>query len=603
MDAVWTQPRRSLSSSACLDAWPVHELRFAMFMRHTLVLVASVSLLGSVARAQTSSYDNVDEFYNFIKLAASDAGYDTGSLPLVPTATYKQSVDAYFWGFPLQTTYRTQISFLNRDGLSVNELYSPGVIDVGTTVEAPDVDVLYTSGFLDLAGSAAFVLKVPDTTATDTYNVMGIVTAYGDTSFSVGTRNFETSMVNNSGGNYLLVGPDYDINQALPSGVISYIQNPTAQTWLIGRMAVDSYATATANGMPTPYNVMAGGASDRLSINNSKPLAQSYAVTALADYLNGQTTASTTTSDPTPEQLIIAQQNAVTKTGQEFYQYVGNSVAQNSVPATPGNDQQAMYQNFGGIGLTASGYNPPSTEVQAEMNQAASDAANMLVVMSANTSLLPGSGVTSTGWTVNTSLGSYPATYDGWLTDTIVANVGTVANLAEDGVYPTTTIDANGNILNGSNAYTLSFPAGDLPPVNGFWSFTIYNTNGYVVPNTGNTFYGDNLYSIGSMQMANVLGDALDTTPITLYLQPDAPTDASLMPFWLPIPDEENFELMLRMYFPVQPDSSDPSVTSILNGTYSIPAVEIVPEPRVFALLALGACFGGWVMVRRWMLR
>ena len=110
--AVWTQPRRSLSSSARLDAWPVHELRFAMFMRHTLVLVASVSLLGSVALAQTSSYDNVDEFYNFIKLAASDAGYDTGSLPLVPSATYKQSVDAYFWGFPLQTTYRTQISFL-----------------------------------------------------------------------------------------------------------------------------------------------------------------------------------------------------------------------------------------------------------------------------------------------------------------------------------------------------------------------------------------------------------------------------------------------------------------------------------------------------------
>ena len=59
--AVWTQPRRSLSSSARLDVWLVHELRFAMFMRHTLVLVASVSLLGSVARAQTSSYDNVDE--------------------------------------------------------------------------------------------------------------------------------------------------------------------------------------------------------------------------------------------------------------------------------------------------------------------------------------------------------------------------------------------------------------------------------------------------------------------------------------------------------------------------------------------------------------
>ena len=543
-----------------------------------------------------AQYGNADVFYSYITGVAHDAGFDTGTLPAVPSATYKESVAAYFWGFPMQTTYRTQISFLNGNGLAVNQLYSPGNIDAGTTVEAPDVDVLYTSGFLNLTGSTAFVLKVPNTTATNTYNVIGVVTAYGDTSYSVGTRNFTTSAANNSGGNYLLVGPGYNTSQALPSGVVSYIQNPTAQTWLISRMATDSYATATLNGQPTPYSVLAGGASSPLSINNSKPLAQSYALTPLADYLNGQTTPSTTISSPTSEQLALAQANATTKTGQAFFQYVGDSVAQNGVPSTPSNNQLAMYQNFSGIGLTASGYSAPADPaVLSQMNQAASAAANMLQAMSANTSALPGGGATSTNWTVNTTLGTYSATYNGWVTNALTANIGTVANLAVDGTYPQTTIDAKGNPLNGSNSYTMSFAAGGLPPVEGFWSITVYDAAGYVMPNTGNSFYGDNVYSIGSMQMGNVLGANLGTTPVTFYLQPNAPLDSSLMPYWLPVPDGQNFELLLRMYFP---DSTDPS---ILNGTYTIPAVQQVPEPASFALLGIG--LGVLLLARRHRLR
>jgi hypothetical protein len=270
----------------------------------------------------------------------------------------------------------------------------------------------------------------------------------------------------------------------------------------------------------------------------------------------------------------------VTKTGQAFFQYVGNSVAQNGVPSTSGNDQMAMYQNFADIGLTSGGYTAPSGAIQSEMNQAATDAASMLAVMSANTSLLPGAGATSTNWTVNTSLSSYEASYQGWLTNALVSNIGTVANLAVDGVYPTTTIDANGGTLNGSNAYTLTFPAGDLPPVEGFWSFTVYNEAGYVIPNTLNAFYGDNVYS---MQMANVLGKNLNSTPVTIYLQADAPTDSSLMPFWLPVPAGQNFELMLRMYFPEQ----------------TIPAVEIIPEPGTVALLGFVAGLCGLTLLRR----
>ncbi len=544
-------------------------------------------------------YGSVDTFYGYITGVANDAGYNTGALPANPSLEYKTAVAAYFWGYPLETTYRSQLAFLNSHGLAVNTLYAPGVIDLSTTVEAPDVNVLYTSGFLNLAGNTAYVLSVPDTVTTanpaGTYNVMEIVNAYSATTSSVGTRNFTTSAVSNAGGNYLMVGPTYDTSQALPEGITSYIQSETAQSWLVGRMAFDYYATATLpNGDPTPYNIAAGGVNSSLSQQNSAPLAQAYSVTSLADYLAGETTPAIISSSPTAEQQAIAEANAQTKTGQEYFQYVGNSVAQNGVPNTTDNNQAVMYDNFSVIGLTNSGYTPPSAEVQQQMNQAAADAAAMLAAMGDNTAALPGGGATATGWTVNTSLGEYAASYNGWVTAAVTGFVGTIANLAVDGTYPQTSQTADGQQLNGSTNYTISFAAGDLPPVNGFWSVTLYDMAGNIVENTGNTYYGDNVYAIGSMQMAVALGDALDTTPVTLYLQSEAPTDLSLMPFWLPTPEGQDFELIMRMYFP---DSTDPS---ILNGTYAVPAVvQAVPEPSAVALVVLAIALG-MVARRRW---
>ncbi len=544
-----------------------------MFYRPASFVAGVFLVLAPLSRGADIPQDSVDLFYGYITGVARLAGYDAALLPPNPSDTHKQAVAAYFWGFPLQTTYRTQMSFLNSHGLAVNALYAPGVIDTSTTVEAPDVDVLYTSGFLDVSGANAFVLQIPNTTATNTYNIMEVVNAYGETTITVGTRNFTTSAVDNSGGKYLVVGPDYDITQPLPTGILSYIQSQTAQCWLIGRIAVDGMATATlASGDPTPYNLVAGGSNNPLSTSFSIPYAQAYSVTALADFLLGQTTPAVTSSTPTPEQELIAEANSTTKTGQEFYQYVGASVAQNGAPATPDNDQFAMYQNFAPIGLTLTGYTAPNPATVQTMNQAASDAAAMLTAMALNTGALPGGGATSTGWTVNTSLGEYPATYEGWLTNALTADIGTIANLAVDGTYPQTTVDSTGQSLNGANAYTITFPAGQLPPVQGFWSFTIYNLAGFVTPNAGNTYYGDNVYSLGSMQMANVLGANLNTTPITFYLQSTPPSDPALMPYWLPVPNEP-FEIILRMYFP---SSTNPS---ILDGTYAIPPVVRATTP------------------------
>jgi len=539
--------------------------------------------------ASTAPAQNNPAFYYAITNAAAKAGFDTSTLPSYASdPTFAQAVNAYFWGYPLEEMWRTQLNVLNNYGLSANQLFAPGVVNNSTTVVAPNLNVLNATSFLDLSGNNAFVLSVPNTTSTGTYNIMQMLNAYTDVTYSFGTRNFQTSALNNSGGNYLLVGPNYtgptSFHDISLSGVVT---NSTAQAWLIGRVQVDPYATSTLGGANTPYNQLAGGATNAFSVPNSKTIVQSYAVTPLDDFRAGQTSSPITVSNPTSAQLVIASNNASTMTGQAFYQYVGTNVAYSGLNSVAGqtNNQAAMYANFSGLGFSSNGYTASTNAaVLSVMNSAASNAAAMLTKMGQNTTLLNTNVTTSTGWVVSTTAGSYSNTYDGWLNAAITAKVGLGANLAVDATYPQTTVDSSGNLLNGSQRYMMTFAPGNMPPVEAFWSLTVYDANGYVVSNTGNTFYGDNVYSLGSMQLMNILGTAYDTTSVSLLLQSEAPTDPALMPYWLPTPAGEDFELILRMYFP---DGTN-STSSILNGTYTVPGVELVPEPSAVSLLLAG---------------
>ena len=56
-----------------------------------------------------------------------------------------------------------------------------------------------------------------------------------------------------------------------------------------------------------------------------------------------------------------------------------------------------------------------------------------------------------------------------------IAFVGLGANLPQDALYPMTSVDGNGQRLRGASKYVMHFDNGKSPPVNGFWSLTIYN--------------------------------------------------------------------------------------------------------------------------------
>src|SRR5215470_2410073 len=87
------------------------------------------------------------------------------------------------------------------------------------------------------------------------------------------------------------------------------------------------------------------------------------------------------------------------------------------------------------------------------------------------------------GYTLKT--GIYGTDY---LMRALVTAIGLGANRPQDAVYPTSLKDADGSDYNGANKYVMHFPKGQLPPVSGFWSVTMYNANYFFVANPINRY-------------------------------------------------------------------------------------------------------------------
>jgi hypothetical protein len=140
----------------------------------------------------------------------------------------------------------------------------------------------------------------------------------------------------------------------------------------------------------------------------------------------------------------------------------------------------------------------------------------------------------------------------------LVTAIGLGANRPQDAVYPTSQKDADDHAYEGAHKYVMRFPRGQLPPVRGFWSVTMYDADYFFVNNPLNR------YSISPRQNLKTNPDG----STDLYIQKDSP-GADKESNWLPAPAGK-FILMLRMYWP---NETNPS---IINGSWTIPAVKKV---------------------------
>jgi hypothetical protein len=128
-----------------------------------------------------------------------------------------------------------------------------------------------------------------------------------------------------------------------------------------------------------------------------------------------------------------------------------------------------------------------------------------------------------------------------YFTRTAVAKSNILVNAPTETKYFYQDLDAAGDRLNGRNRYVVTFAKGQLPPVRGFWSLTMYNADHFFTENPIKR------YSVGTKNRD--LKPSPDGS-LTLYVQADEPSDPIQRSNWLPAPKDGDFSLYARAYWP-----------------------------------------------------
>ncbi|MFW0793546.1 DUF1254 domain-containing protein [Gordonia sp. CPCC 205515] len=373
-------------------------------------------------------------------------------------------------------------------------------------VVRPNFDTLYSSAWIDLTAGPV-LLEIPD--SDDRYYLAPILDMWTDVFAAPGKRTTGTGPQR-----YVLTPPGY--TGPLPDGATP-LACPTHQAWLVGRTQTngpDDYAAVNAfqNGWKMS------------TIGDATP------VTAGPSPLD--------TMDLTAEPLRLV--NGLSAV--DYFTAAAQVLKLNPPHAT----DFSVLSRISRLGLVPGedfSADRFSADEVAQIEQGAKSALADIAVL---TTL----GTPRNGWEIITdSIGVYGNDY---LTRARITLIGLGANPADDAMYPVLVSDADGNPLTGDNAYTIHFAADALPPVDAFWSVTMYDAEGYQTANELDRF------AIGDRDTLQYNDDG----SLDLYLQHTNP-GPDRVANWLPS-QPGPIGVTLRLYAPKP---------SALDGTWSPPAV------------------------------
>ena len=375
-----------------------------------------------------------------------------------------------------------------------------------------NVDTLYSSAFLDLA-KESIVLSVPDTHGR--YYLLPMLDMWTNIFASPGKRTTGTKP-----GNFAITGPGW--TGTLPAGM-QELKSPTNGVWILGR---------TQTNGPKDYPAV-------------HAIQDGYKLVPLSAFGKPYTPPQGTVY-PNVDMKAAPVDTLQKMTSADFFDALAQLLKSNPPPAS----DAPILGKLATIGVVPGEKFDPSKldpAVARGLDKSLTVALDKLQEAAKN------SGAPVNGWRIPPSiLGKFGTEYG---IRGIVALVGLGANLPEDAVYPTTYVDAEGKALNGANRYTLHFDKGLTPPVNAFWSVTMYDAQSFFVDNAIDR------YAIGSWMALKRNSDG----SIDLYLQQDSPGNDKAAN-WLPAPAGD-FNLTLRMYWP---NDKNPS---IIDGSWEPPAV------------------------------
>ena len=422
-------------------------------------------------------------------------------------------VDAYLYFYPLVTMDITRKQFTNlASGASpgrgpMNMFHNipayPPASD--RTVVRPNFDTLYSIAYLDLTKEPVIV-SVPDTNGR--YYLLPMLDMWTDVFASPGSRTTGTQA-----GHFLVTPPGWrpDLRDRfgeefhLPADT-QRIDAPTPIVWVIGRTKTDGPADYEA-----VHKVQAG-----------------FKVTLLSEW-GKPPKPPEATIDPNVDMTTPPKIQVDTMPADKFFAYAAEVMKVNPPHIT----DEPIVARTKRIGLTP-GKSFDFAKVDpavAKALEGAPAAAQELMAWKS-----PTLARVVNYWSMNTdTMGVYGNYY---LKRAIISQVGLGANVPEDAIYPLNLADETGKPLDGANRYILRFEKGAAPPVDAFWSITLYDPQGFPVANPLNRF------ALSSWMPFKY--DAAGS--LTLYFQTDSP-GADKEANWLPAP-KGPFNLTMRLYAP-----------------------------------------------------
>jgi hypothetical protein len=449
---------------------------------------------------------------------------------LSPAEAQQIATDAYVYGYSLLTTEVTRVQMSNvphPEGMHapMNQFSNikryPAADFRG--VSAPNADTLYSLAWLDLEEPKVF--SHPDMGGDRFYLFEMVDLWMSDLANSPSRRTAD-----GKAANYLITGPGW--NGQVPAGM-KRISMATRYVVILGRTYADGTEKdyEAVNALQAQYKIT--------------PLsAWGKPYTYQAPPVNANPGFSMTDK---PQAVILAMGTA------GYFDTLAKLMGGAAPPAAEDAPILASMTKIGIVPGKPFDMSKLDPAVQAALKDLPQTA---LKKIEANKDSL---GEIVNGWVVTKDLGTYGTNY---MKRAVVAAYGWPANQQKDAVYPYTEVDSTGQKLTGANRYTLTFAKGQTPPVDAFWSITMYEIDQgwWFVPNPLNKF---------TVSPRNNL-KSNDDGSVTLYFQNESPgkdKEAN----WLPAPKGE-FIPMMRMYWPKE------TSPSILNGSWKVPPVMKVSE-------------------------
>lgn len=416
-------------------------------------------------------------------------------------------VDAFYAGVPLVVTMRTMQTFAGLVG--VNRLFpTKALADTSSRyVVAPNHDTLYAIAVLDLDGGPQ-VLTLP--AIPDRYHVIQILDAWMGGIDLLGTRGS-----GGEAGTWVIAREGEDVD--LPDGA-TRLDSPTRHAFILGRIRATE-----------------------ADVDEAAAVARSITLAPLTPPDPGQQAGLVLAEPFGPPQEVGAD-------GAAFFDELGG-LLQADGPVSPAPTKAlAAVDDVVGPGKYPTTDSPDRVP---ELDRAVRDGLAGLA------SGLAAAGDLVDGWAVNLDLGRADDRLS--LRDqAVIARSFWGPVPAEEAVYPRAVEASDGKPLDGSKRYRIRFAGDDLPPVDAFWSLTVYGEDLFFVPNEIDR------YSL-SGETPGLVRSADGS--IEAVLARERPTEPGVN--WLPVPATP-FTLIMRLYLPQQ---------AILDGTWDYPPIEVLGAP------------------------